>query len=159
MSKHSLPRWLGLAANAGVLIGIVLVIMELDQNRDMMRAQIRHELSMAIVGLLQEPAVNPQLADVLYRANASMDLSPTEQYQFEMRTNALFRYWEDVHYQYRVGLYDETEFARQREAWRQSLARSGRAVSYWCGVRSLYSPDFGTEMDGLLAQDACETGL
>ena len=156
MSTQSLPRWLGLAANAGVLIGIVLVIMELDQNRDMMRAQIRHELSMGIVELLQEPAGNPQLADVLYRANAGMDLTPTEQYQFEMRSNALFRYWEDVHYQYRVGLYDEVEFARQREAWRQSLARSERAVGYWCGVRSLYSPDFSAEMDGLLSKSACE---
>ena len=44
MDAHWLTRWLTLGANAGVLIGLVLLIMELDQNRDLMRAQTRHEL-------------------------------------------------------------------------------------------------------------------
>lgn len=158
MTADRLNRWLTLGANVGVLVGIVLVILELDQNRDMMRAQIRHELAMGIVDLLQVPAGNPQLASVLQRARAGAELTPEESFQFELRTNALFRYWEDVHYQYRLGLYDEIEFERQRDAWRASLAGFGRAVAYWCGVRPLYSPEFAAEIDGLLANDACEKG-
>ena len=102
MGSERLTRWLTLYANVGVLIGIILVIVELDQNRKTMRAQTRHELSMGIVDLLQTPATNEQLADVMYRAAAGLELTPPEQLQYEMRTNALFRSWEDVHYQYRA---------------------------------------------------------
>lgn len=156
MESDRLTRWLTIGANLGVLIGLLLLIAELAQNRDMMRAQIRHELAMGIVDLLQTPANNDQLADVLYRGISGEDLTPTEMFQVELRTNALFRYWENVHYQYRVGLYDDTEFAKQRDAWSASLARSRLAVDYWCKVRLLYSPEFAQEMDGLLVDSPCK---
>lgn len=150
MAAAKITRWLTLGANIGVLIGIVLVLVELDQNRDMMRAQTRNELAMGIVDLLQVPASNAQLADVLYRAQASEKLTPIELYQFKMRTNALFRYWENVHYQYRVGLYDDVEFARQREAWKASMHNSRLGQQYWCQTRLYYSPDFMAELDSLM---------
>ena len=150
MASAKITRWLTLGANMGVLIGIVLVLVELDQNRDMMRAQTRNELAMGIVDLLQTPASNPQLADVLYRAQVGEPLTPAELYQFKMRTNALFRYWENVHYQYRVGLYDDVEFARQREAWKASVSNSPLGQQYWCRVRLYYSPEFMAELDGLM---------
>ena len=53
MASAKTTRWLTLGANIGVLIGIVLVLVELDQNRDMMRAQTRNELAMGIVDLLR----------------------------------------------------------------------------------------------------------
>ena len=155
MNSEKWVRWLSLAANFAVLAGIVLVIVELKQNRDMMRAQTRHELAMGIVDLLQAPANNEQLAGVLYRAHSGDELSPSEQFQFELRTNALFRYWEDVHYQFRVGLYDETEFERQRGAWEASFSWSVPQRDYWCRVRTLYSPEFMAEMDRLLPDNPC----
>jgi FixJ family two-component response regulator len=63
----------------------------------MMRAQIRHDMATGVVDLLQVPASNEQLADVLYRAINGEEVTPTELFQFHMQTNALFRYWEDVH--------------------------------------------------------------
>lgn len=158
MDSHWLTRWLTLGANIGVLIGIVLVLVELDQNRDMMRAQTRQELAMGIVDLLQTPANNEQLADLMYRAHTGGDLTPTELFQFHLRTNALFRYWENVHYQYRVGLYDDVEFAKQRGAWKASLQFSREGKKYWCQVRLLYSPEFMAEMDSLIP-GACTTTI
>ena len=158
MESDRLVRWLTIGANLGVLIGLLLLVAEMKQSRDMMRAQIRHELAMGIVDLLQTPASNSQLADVLFRGVSGEALTPSESFQFEMRTNALFRYWEDVHYQYRVGLYDDAEFQTQRDAWRVSLERSQLARNYWCKVRLLYSPEFSQEMDGLLVANPCDAG-
>lgn len=157
MDSHRLTRWLAIGANVAVVVGIALLIVELQQNRDMIRAQTRHELAMGIVDLLQTPAGNAQLADVLFRAQTGQPLSPAELFQFHLRTNALFRYWEDVHYQYRVGLYDDTEFARQLDAWKASMAHSPLGKAYWCQVRRLYSPEFMAEMDGLLVE-GCGSG-
>ena len=91
----------------------------------------------------------------MYRAEKGGELTPLEEFQFRMRTNALLRYWEDVHYQYRVGLYDDVEFSKQREAWRSALNRSKGMRTYWCEVRTLYSPEYMSEMDGLLPEPGC----
>ena len=38
MDSDRLNRWLTLGANVGVLIRIILLVVELDQNRDMVRS-------------------------------------------------------------------------------------------------------------------------
>jgi len=155
LNADRLTRWMTLAANLGVVLGLILLVAELNQNREMTRAEIRHDLSMGIVELLLVPANNQQLADVLYRAQTDAEMSHGEVFQFQLRTNALFRYWEDVHYQYRAGLYDKAEFERQRGAWSAFFARTPRGRTYWCEVRSLYSPDFAAEMDRMLTKNPC----
>ena len=44
MSKERLMQWIALAANGGTIVGLLMVIMQLQQNRTLMRAQVRHEL-------------------------------------------------------------------------------------------------------------------
>lgn len=155
LNGRRFTRWLPLVANVGALIGLLLVVVQLQQNRDLMRAQIRHELAMGIVELLNSPAGNSQLASVLRRGALGDQLTPDEEYQFHLRSNALLRYWENVHYQYRQGLYDEIEFSKQKEAWGAALATSVAFVDYWCEVRTLYSPLFMKEMDDLLTTRKC----
>lgn len=148
-------QWLGVAANLGALVGLLLVVVQLRQNRDLMRAQVRHELASGATNVLLQTAVNPQLASVMRRANAGDSLSPDEAVQFRSRSNALLRYAEDVHYQYRQGLYDEEEFTRQKEAWRLSFERSVAFSRYWCEARPLYSPRFAATMDSLVPAGTC----
>ena len=150
MGNDRVTRWLSLVANGGALVGLLLIGLQLRQNRTLMRAQVRHDLAMGIVELLNVPASDSQLASVLRRAGLGEPLTPDELFQFRLRSNALLRYWEDVHYQYRRGLYDETEFSRQKAAWRSTLASSVGLVAYWCAVRTLYSPRFAAELNGLL---------
>ena len=150
MSKERLMQWIALAANGGTIIGLLMVIMQLQQNRTLMRAQVRHELATTIVELLNSSASNGQLASVERRAGLGEQLTEDEQFQFRLRSNALFRYWEDVHYQYRQGLYDEVEYSRQKAAWKATFANSVGFLNYWFEVRTLYSPRFASEIDGLL---------
>ena len=143
-------QWVALAANGATLVGLLMVIMQLQQNRTLMRAQVRHELASTIVDLLNSSANNSQLAGVLRRASLGEQLTEDEQMQFRLRSNALLRYWEDVHYQFRLGLYDEVEYSRQKAAWKATFASSVGFVKYWSEVRTLYSPRFAEEIDGLL---------
>ena len=154
MSKERLMQWIALAANGGTIVGLLMVIMQLQQNRTLMRAQVRHELATTIVELLNSSASNSQLASVLRRAGAGEQLTEDEQFQFRLRSNALLRYWEDVHYQFRLGLYDEVEYSRQKAAWKATFASSVGFVKYWFEVRTLYSPRFAAEIDGLLPPQA-----
>ena len=148
---------LSLVANIGALIGLILVALQLQQNRELMRAQIRIGISNTIVDFLHGDAENPQLISVLRRAAVGDKLTPDEQLQFEMRSNALLRYWENVHYQFRMGLYDEAEFEAHRRAWKASMAGSVGLVAYWCRVRHLYSPHFADALDSQLTTYKCPT--
>ena len=149
MRFDQLNRWLTLGANLGVLAGILLLVFELVQSRELMRAQTRNEISAGIVELQMAVATNPQLSELLHRAASGEELSPEETTQFEHRANAMFRYYENVHYQHRQGLYDDPEFAAQRDAW-QSFLRVTVYRHYWCSNRHLYSEKFKALFDYLV---------
>jgi len=152
MSGKAIRESLGFLA---VVVGIVFVGLELRQNRDLMRAQIRHELSTVIVEMQMATAQNLQFASVMRRGHAGEELSPDELAQFEFKSNAIFRYWENVHYQYREGLYDDVEFLSHRDAWAGYVGRSQAAVSFWCSYRGTYSPEFREALDEILSTFRC----
>ena len=118
----------------------MVILYSCSRTAALMRAQVRHELASTIVDLLNSSANNSQLAGVLRRGARGEQLTEDEQLQFRLRSNALLRYWEDVHYQFRLGLYDEVEYSRQKAAWKATFGSSVGFVKYWSEVRTLYSP-------------------
>lgn len=155
VNTDRLHRWLTLGANLGVLGGLLLLVAELSQNAAMMRAQTRNDLSAGIVELFIRVAENPQLASLRRRADAGETLTPDEAYQYAILTRGLFRYWENVHYQFRQGLYDEAEFSAQRDAWRSYAEASPALAAFWCENRVEFSPEFVREFDDLIPSGAC----
>ncbi len=156
MNADFVNRWLTLSANIGVVIGLILLIVELDQNRDMMRAQTRNVVAAEAINLLTDIAYNDQYASVQRRGDAGEELSPDEQFQYRLRTVAWFRFFENVHYQYRQGLFDESEFVTAKEAWKMVL-KAKATIEIWCGYRHSISPDARAEVDSLLTTYSCET--
>jgi hypothetical protein len=75
MSKDRLIQSISLTANCVTILGLLLVIVQLQQNRTLMRAQVRHELASTIVDLLNSSANNSQLTDVLRRAGRGEQLT------------------------------------------------------------------------------------
>ncbi|MCP5092245.1 MAG: hypothetical protein GY949_15125 [Gammaproteobacteria bacterium] len=99
------------------------MIAELQQNHELMRAQTRNDLAMGLVAVTSMPASNSQLASLVRRAAAGETLTPDENVQIVFFNASLIRYWENVHYQYRQGLFDSAEFSAQRDAWKSLLSR------------------------------------
>jgi len=83
------------------------------------------------------------------------ELGGAERRQVFLRFNALVRYWENVHYQYRQDLYDEVEFAKQKEAWKETFENGPAITAFWCDSRLFYSPEFMAELDNLLPPNSC----
>jgi hypothetical protein len=156
LKKIDLGQTLQLLGNVGVIVGIFLLVYELNQNRDLMQAQTRHELSQGLVELLIANNSDSELMSIRLRGNRGEDLTELEFERFQMAASIEMRYHEDVHYQYRNGLYDETEFNAQREMWKNIYAAIGRKVVF-CTSRSGYSPEFVKEIEGLLGNSACES--
>ncbi len=155
MRKIELGQAIGILANLGVLVGILLLVYELSQNRQMMQAQTRTALAESISDRLFAIYSDQNLAGLWARGSAGEELSEAERNQFDGLRVAIYRYFENVHYQYRTGLYDEEEFAAQREQWRMLFSRKG-VVDHWCRSQESYSPEFAAEIEQLLPAGACD---
>lgn len=155
MNSDLVNKWLNLGANLAVLVGIALLVFELQQNRQMVRAQTRAEISSELTNLLSQVAGDPQLANLIRRADNGEDLTPDEAKQYGHRSAAMFRYFENVHYQFRQGLYDESEYFAHRNAWRIFFANSKTAAKDWCNFREIVSTAFRTEIDSLMSENSC----
>jgi len=155
VKKIDLGQCFYILGNVGVIVGILLLAYELHQNGDMMRAQTRSEISQGAINLLALSVNDGSFQSILRRGRSGEELSEDEQFQFQRYYNAWFRYWENMHYQYRIGLYDEAEFAAHRKVLEASFSRLA-VVTPWCQTESLYSPEFAAFIDDLLTAYQCE---
>ena len=155
MDSERLNRWMTLGANVAVLAGIALLILELDQNHDTVRAQTRNEISQGELMLLGSMSSNKELVELLIRAGQGEDLSDAEQLMVNVQSESAFRLWQNVHYQGRNRLYDEEEFTKHVDTMRSVLSRSPWLVQYWCGNRQLYPAKFAAEIDSLIPSETC----
>ena len=130
MDSDRFTKWLNLGANLGVLIGIILLIVELDQNRQAMQAQTRNDIAQGAIGVISLAIENPHLAEIIVRSNRGEELSESETYILYSRSEAIFRHFENVHYQYRLGTYDEGEFARQMDTMKAVASNTASLREY-----------------------------
>ena len=157
MKADKINRWLTLGANIGVLLGILLLIFELDLNREMIKAQTRSEVSAQIADHLELIGSDPQLASLKRRGDAGEELSVDERSQYFLLFVANKRRWENMHYQYKRGMFDEQEFDAERAAWRRLINNNRSFPRSWCPIRQSFSPEFVLELEGLLEKDVCKT--
>ena len=83
------------------------------------------------------------------------NLTPAEQTRFLNMRLSIFRFWENVHYQYRMGLYEENEYSKQKEAWRIVMNLDDATVQVWCSRRLTFSAEYMVDIDGLLDKYQC----
>ena len=156
MNADHLNKWVTLGANVGVLIGIALLIFEIDQNRQAILAQTRNDIAQGAIGVISLTAVNPQLADIVVRSNRGEELSESEQYMLKSRAELIFRYWENVHYQYRLGTYDEGEFLRHMVTMNVVVTNTASLRNYWCENGSMFSEEYEKAANDILGADLCQ---
>ena len=150
MKKIDLGQTLRLLGNAGVIVGILLLVYELDQNRQMMEAQTRNAIAETIVTLLTLEASTPEITEMQVKRAAGEPLTPAEEFIFRRLQQAYWRYRENVYYQYRRGLFEESEYLGQREVWLRILNTDEMSRSVWCGRPSEQSAAFTAEIDELM---------
>ena len=153
MNSDRVNKWLTLGANVGVLIGIILLVVELNQNRQAMEAQTRSDLSEQLMTMIANTYL--EYPELMQRAEEGDQLSEDDRWLFSNISMLEFRYHENVFYQYRRGLYEESEYLAQRETLRRIYSEKNK-VDTWCSVRAGFSPLFVDEIDGLLTNYSCD---
>lgn len=160
MNADKINKWLALIANIAVVAGIVFLALELNQNSRMMKTQTRNAVTEAILNF-QFNAQTSGLREVEEKANGGLSSLTGEEIRklYQLYVSNL-RLWENVHYQYRNGVFDEDEFAAERNSWKAVGERTPVLRSVYCQLkqRGSLSPAFVAELDKLAygAPDSCE---
>lgn len=158
MDSDKVNRWLTLTANIGVLLGIVLLSIELDQNSDLLRAQIHQARADTHVGHRLNDvesdkwaAINMKLAENGYpRDVTSVEvLTPEELFRFRNYKAARHTDLDNLFYQYQQGYLDE-EYYRYRV-----VCAIRRNAPYWEKFGTFLTnsrPSFGAEIERIMRE-------
>lgn len=93
MKKIDLGQTISILANLGVIAGIVFLGIELQQNNALLAAESR-AASLGNRMNLREKALDPQIAEVIVRANLNQDLTPVQRLQLFTLHRMQMEQWE-----------------------------------------------------------------
>ncbi len=157
MKFESLNRWLTLGANVGVVVGIVFLIVEVNQNTVATRITARDSATQGHIDYMAL-AVDPTvLAEAMAKAVDNQELSYLESYQLEVFHEIRFRHYERVFYQYQTGVLSEQEWTAYINGIRQSFRGENAgwelAKKTWANTNGKLSPDFVAYVENLIADE------
>ena len=142
-----------LISGVAVLITLVYLAFQIRQNTSALRAQTRAEVSQHAVDHLLTPVNRETLGEIILKSNSDVELSGWESQQLHHYYVSLLRRWENFHYQYRMGLFDESEFTAHQEVWRRTIRNRPMFVAIWRdGQREVFSPEFADELERIIRE-------
>ena len=155
MDSNAVNRWLVLAANFGVLLGLTLVIYEIRQNAELMQIQISQARADAAMLSNQQTFESEYVPSILVTIQQGGELSEEEMVRYVAWFRSMNRNQENVLSQYLFGMLDEhtprsiEDFARDnvwkseysREAWQ--ITRPGYSDQYVAFIESMIESDVG----------------
>lgn len=134
MQSNKLDRWLTIGTNISVLIGIILLIVEIDQNNELVRIQIEQARSDTYVAWQREVASGDHVAPLFAKLEvkdgglfSNLDLTqldPVEMERIRAVAAARFYDYETLYAQYERGFVSE-------EYWQQRIVP---AIRNWAPV-------------------------
>jgi len=149
MDSIEVNKWLMLAANVGVLLGLALVIYEIRQNSDLMQIQISQARADAAMSSNQQTFESAYIPTILVTIRQGGELSDEDMVRYVNWFRSMNRNQENVLSQYQFGMLNENiprsiqDFARatiwqseySREAWR--ITRPGYTDEYVAFIESM----------------------
>ena len=154
MNAEHVNRWLTLSANIGVVIGLILLLIELDQNSDLVRAQIHQARSDNWVSNRIEQADSEFLLPAYQKfvsaggptdPSAMETLDPIESARIYRYFEARLGDYDNLYYQYQQGYLDEEFYRTRIEASMKRLAPMWMNMDFLNRIR----PSFVAEIERL----------
>lgn len=153
MNSDRLNRWLTLAANVGVLVGIVFLALEIRQNSDHLALQLEFAVPTQKIFEINRDLMNPSVARILTKAIEN----PAElTFEEGLVASAYFlnalNEWEDRYLLHKAGLAGVIDWQRHiRENIHWTLGNRF-AMEVYNSNRSAFEPEFVEYVDSLLSE-------
>ena len=140
MNTDNLNKWLTLAANLGVIAGILFLAIEIQQNNEALGLQARLDREDVIRAGLQKRMVNPDLLSATARALANEDLNNQDILILnELNTTTLTDFYM-VFQQVQDGFLEESTISKNR--WRDVYFSYPLMSDTYNQQQRFFSPEF-----------------
>ena len=123
----STNRLLALAANIGVLAGIIFLAYELRQNTVATQLEAASNFQGSFTEIEMLIAGNPEFAELLRKGAEGEDTTATEQFRLSSFYTNVLRQWQFIHFQYLTDAINE-------ETWRGERAYLAEVMSIDSGL-------------------------
>ncbi len=151
MNAEKVNTWLSLGANVGVVIGLILLIVEIGQNTDMMRAQINQ--SRTDTALVQQYSMSDTdyIAPIIAKIGRGEQLSDEELIRYDARMRAFNRNQDNNLWQYKHGLLGENIPRSIKGAVRSVIGDRELGITIWDRQKYSYSDEYKAFVDEAIA--------
>ena len=134
-------------------MGLVLLVYELQQNRQLVRAELGSEATIIMREIQLASALDQEMSAIIARASFGGEkLSDAELVSFDSYLEASIQLLHRERYLLRLGLFDDDP-AFMAEIWAGAFLNNPTAVKWWESKKSFYDEDFVVLIDSALASE------
>ncbi len=153
MKKIDLGQTISIVANLGILAGLVLLAVELNQNNQLIRSAGVISLNEKAMEWNARIAENHEVAEIISKANNSEILTDTEQIRLTALTNILLAGWVMDFLQYQTGLVTEDYMNGIIPRYKDAFRNRPFQAEHWETAKDRYPQEFVHFMDECVIGD------
>ncbi len=142
MTSEKVNKWLSLGANFGVVIGLVLLIVEIGQNTEMMRAQINQSRTDTAISEQQAAFNSDYVPALLAKRDRGEQFSEEEMTRWETYFRAGNRNQDNNLWQYNQGFLGENTPRSIRGFARGVIGGSDIGITTWDSQKYSYTDEY-----------------
>ena len=153
MKKIDLGQTISIVANLGILAGLVLLAVELNQNNQLLRSAGVISLNEKAMEWNARIAENHEVAEIISKANNSEILTDTEQLRMTALTTILLAGWVMDFLQYQTGLVTEDYMNGIIPRYKDAFRNRPFQAEHWETAKDRYPQEFVHFMDECVIGD------
>ena len=153
MDSDRVNRWLTLAANTAVLMGIVFLAVEIGQNTDMMRTQINQSWAELSMNEAEAMYNSPYLPEILTRLRQGEEISGVDRERYNHFLRGFHRNLDNQLRQYREGFLADNIPRSLHGAIMAEIVPMEVAREQWGRTKGSFSDEYVDFVDSLLAEN------
>lgn len=140
MNSDNLNKWLSLLANFGVVLGLILLVYELQQNNQVVQLQHQAIVSNDVNSIIDMVIQDPDLLEI--QAKDPAELTPLERDRLFLLGARLLSNFEDRYENMRAGLMPEESLsATQKSIYNRPVLNYGAPLA-WDSYKERANPEF-----------------
>ena len=146
-------RWMMLAANIGVLLGILFLVFELRQNTVASRAEAASNYQDSFSEIELFIARDAEFAALLEAGRNGDDLSSVDQFRLTVFYGNVLRTWQNAHFQHEAGSLNRDLWLSIRSRFATILTEDRGLSEHWVNHQSEFTPAFNKLVSQLVETD------
>ena len=154
MKLRALNHWLTLAANVGVMVGIVFLAYELQQNTIATQLEAATSFQTSYSDIEVSIYGDQEFAALLVKGREDQPVDGIESLRLQVFHNNVMRHWQTNHLLYVAGALDEDIWSGNREFMKLVLNDNIGLLRHWQMSRRLYSPAFNEMIESIIDNGA-----